>query len=186
MTQGCGLHRTGLQPVPHRVAASITWGCGTWGFGSDLDAQEGHAQRADAQLLRRRTRMLHHALRRAALGTQRLGGQRRRIGDFGRARLPRSLPLGPERLGGSPRVRRAARGPTSQPQEARVASCGTARALEHGAARSPAAASCPPRQGVGCPRSTSQSSARPHRQPTRVPPPRARRGPSTWLGLDLG
>ena len=43
-----------------------------WGSGSDLDAQEGHAQRADAQLLRRRTRMLHHALRRAALGTQRL------------------------------------------------------------------------------------------------------------------
>ena len=86
--RGCSLYYAG-------VAASVTRGCGARGSGTDLDAQEGHAQRADAQLLHRRARMLHHALRRAALRTQRLGAQRRGSGGFSRARPRRSRPVGP-------------------------------------------------------------------------------------------
>eukprot|EP00964_Phaeocystis_antarctica_P106888 scaffold71682_cov63-Phaeocystis_antarctica.AAC.1 len=52
----------------------------------------------------------------------------RRVGAFGRAARPRrSLPLSPERLSGSSRVRSAARSLESQPPEARAVSCGTTK-----------------------------------------------------------
>ena len=55
--------------------------------------------------------------------------ERRRIGDYDWASRPRrSLPLGPDWLSGSSPVRGAAKFWASQPQEARVVSCGTTKA----------------------------------------------------------
>eukprot|EP00964_Phaeocystis_antarctica_P018229 scaffold10092_cov66-Phaeocystis_antarctica.AAC.5 len=82
-----------------------------------------HAHRLGGKLQARRVERTHLAIARAAVHLRVGSGG---IGDFSRAFRPHhSLPRGPERLSGSPRVRSAAKSQESQPQEARAASCRT-------------------------------------------------------------